>query len=386
MFTLLVTLAFAAPQVTPTVLENPSALRGWFDALSRAKSGAGVARALHYGDSTIACDGIARTVRSRLTARFGDAGPGFVTAAFDPRWHARSDVVARRSGDWTLKTILFGGASGRYGLGGIVGIARSASATVTAMAGAAVSRQRHAEIWYQSGVGYGSVWAKADGVELVRASAATAATGDQRATFDVPAGFQTLSFGANGVVPFYGVVLEAGVPGATWEDVGVVGVGSKSFTTFAGVGLAAQVALRAPDLLVVELGGNEAGYPSLLANGGAVYRPIFEGALATIRAGAPGAACLVIPPLDQGAVDETTGTAASKPGLPNLVAQQRAAALAAGCGFWDAWTAMGGKGSALTWANARGLGTGDHVHLTGAGLERIGTALADALLAGYDAR
>ena len=143
--------------------------------------------------------------------------------------------------------------------------------------------------------------------------------------------------------------------------------------------------MRAPDLLVIEIGGNEAGYPSLLGNGGAAYRPIFEAGLQTIRAGAPGAACLVIPPLDQGAVDEVTGTAASKPGMPNLVAQQRAAAIAAGCGFWDAWSAMGGKGSAITWANARGLGSGDYVHLSGAGLERIANALGDALLGAYDA-
>lgn len=385
MLILLASLALASPQVTPTAVENATALRGWFDALGRASTGSGVARAVHYGDSTIACDGIARTVRSRLTARFGDAGPGFITASLDPRWHSRSDVQGRKSGDWTLKTILLGGASGRYGLGGIVGIARAASATVRAMTGDAVSRQRHAEVWYQSGVGYGTVWAKADGVELVRVSAADAATGDQRATFDVPAGFESVSFGASGVVPFYGVVLETGLAGATWEDVGVVGVGSKSFSTFAGAGLAAQMALRDPDLIVVELGGNEAGYPSLLGNGGAVYRPIFESALRTIRAGAPNAACLVIPPLDQAAVDETTGLAASKPGLPNLVAQQRAAAIAGGCGFWDAWSAMGGKGSAVTWANARGLGTGDYVHLSPAGLERIGGALADALLAAYDA-
>lgn len=385
MLTLLASLALAGPVVVPTAVENPSALRPWFDALSRAKAGTGVARAIHYGDSTIACDGIAHTVREKLVARFGDAGPGFVTAAFDPRWHQRSDVSARKSGDWTLKTILFGGASGRYGLGGIVGIARAASATIKAMTGDAVSRQQHAEVWYQAGVGYGTAWAKADGVEIVRVSAAAASTTDDRATFDIPAGFETVTFGSTGVVPFYGVVLETGKPGVTWEDLGVVGVGSKSFTTFAGAGLASQVTMRAPDLVVIELGGNEAGYPSLLGNGGAAYRPIFEGALQTIRAGAPAAACLVIPPLDQGAVDEVTGVAASKPGMPNLVAQQRAAAIAGGCAFWDAWSAMGGKGSAVTWANARGLGTGDYVHLSGAGLERIANALADALLGAYDA-
>ncbi len=383
---LLLTLALAAPTVAPTPVENPQALRPWFDALRRTAAGEGVTRALHYGDSTIACDGIAHTVRERLAAQFGDAGPGFITASFDPRWHARSDVSAKKSGDWTLKTILFGGASGRYGLGGIVGIARSASATVRAISRlvpTSTIRQQIAEVWYQSGVGYGTVWAKADGIEVIRVSAAGAATGDQRATVRIPAGFESVTFGATGVVPFYGLVLETGAPGTTWESLGVVGVGSKSFTTFAGAALAEQTTLRDPDLIVVQIGGNEAGYPSLLGQGGVQYRPTFESGLTTILAGAPDAACLVVSPLDQGAVDELTLLAASKPGMPNLVAQQRAVAIDAGCAFWDGYGAMGGKGSALIWANARGLGTGDYVHLTGAGLEKIGGALADALLQAY---
>ena len=46
---------------------------------------------------------------------------------------------------------------------------------------------------------------------------------------------------------------------------------------------------------------------------------------------------------------------------------------------------MGGKGSAITWASARGIGTGDYVHVTGKGLEMLGNGLADALLSSYDA-
>ena len=77
-------------------------------------------------------------------------------------------------------------------------------------------------------------------------------------------------------------------------------------------------------------------------------------------------------PLDQGYVDEETGEAASKPGMPNLVAQQRAAALDAGCAFWNTVDAMGGPGSAVTWGRMRGIGAGDFVHVTPRAQEILG--------------
>ena len=377
-------IAHAGVTLVPTPVEDPGhkGLVRWFEALSRG----GVARAIQYGDSTIAADGFTRTVRDRLTTRFGDAGPGFVTASFDGRWHKRSDIESSKSGEWSLKTILLGGAGGRYGLGGIVGIAPGgASVTARAVKAETAQAMKHLEVWYQAGAGYGTFWAKTDDKEVARQSAVAAATEDRRFVLDVPGGFTTVKFGAaGGPVPFYGVVLETGTPGATWEALGVVGVGSKSFTTFAKDKLADQVALRKPDLIVVMLGGNEAGYPILVGNGGAGYTPIFQGALDVIRAGAPQASCLVVSPLDQGFVDEADGVAKSRPGMTNLVARQREVALASGCAFWSTWAAMGGKGSAITWASARGIGTGDYVHVTAKGLELLGNALADSLLSSYD--
>ncbi|MFN7146544.1 MAG: hypothetical protein ACK4YP_22405, partial [Myxococcota bacterium] len=182
----------------PTALEGGAALQPWFTALRSAEQDRGVARALHYGDSTIAADGLARTVRARLAARFGDAGPGFVSGGFDPRWNERADVESTRAGEWTYKTILHGGAGGRYGLGGIVGIARAgASVTLSAVSAPKTpAPQRHLEIWYQAGEGYGTLWAKTDGREVLRQPAVAAATEDRRFTLDVPAGFSKLAFGA----------------------------------------------------------------------------------------------------------------------------------------------------------------------------------------------
>ncbi|MDP2310250.1 MAG: GDSL-type esterase/lipase family protein [Pseudomonadota bacterium] len=389
-----VTGASAAPKApqtrtrgVPTALEDPGNLGRYYGALREVAAGKRVARALHYGDSTLAADGISRTVRTRLAARFGDAGPGFVSGTNDGRWNRRSDVEATRRGDWLYRTILLGGAGGRYGLGGIVAIAPAGATMVTrAVDAAKASRlQKRLEVWYQAGAGYGTVWARADDREVLRVPAVAATTEDRRFTLDVPAGFTTLTVGASGgAVPVYGVVLESGAPGATWESLGVIGVSSRSFTTFAGENLAAQMTARAPDLVVVMLGGNEAGYPVLTTKKGAGYVPIYSAALATIRGGAPAASCLVVTPLDQGYVDEVDGLSRSRPGMGNLVAGQRAAAKAAGCAFWSAYDAMGGAGSAVAWAKTS-LGSGDLVHLSPKGLEVIGDHLADAILGGYDA-
>jgi lysophospholipase L1-like esterase len=381
--------AGAPGRLIPTAIvdEGHAGLAHWFAALRAVEEGRGVARALHYGDSTIAADGLARTVRERLAARFGDAGPGFVSGGLTPAWNARADIASSRAGGWEWRTILLGGAGGRYGLGGIVGILRPGAHAVVRAIDAARNPvvQRHVELWYQGGSGYGSYWVSADDREIGRGSAAAAATDDRRFTLDVPEGFAKLAFGAQGgTVPIYGFVLETGKPGTTWESLGVIGVGSKSFTTFAKDGLRPQMEQRKPDLVVVMLGGNEAGYPSLLSKGGEAYQPIFDAALDTILAGKGPASCLVLAPLDQGFVDEADGLEKARPGMKNLVAAQARSAAAHGCAFWSTFDAMGGPGSALQWAHTRGMGTGDLVHLTGAGLAMLGEMLADALIADYE--
>ena len=375
----------APPLGVPTPIVDPghTGLQHWFSALKSAADHTGVARAIHYGDSTIAADGFASTVRNRLAARFGSAGPGFVSAALTPTWNWRSDVKSSRSGGWEWRTILLGGAGGRYGLGGIVGIVASGGkGALEAVDGAGASLpMHHAELWYQAGAGYGSYQVTADGREIGRGAAAAAQTEDRRFKLDLSEGFTRLGFGAlGGTVPLYGAVLETGGPGITWEALGVIGVGSKSFTTYAKDALRPQVEQRDPDLVVVMLGGNEAGYPALLGHGGEAYAPIYDGALSTILAGAGDASCLVLTPLDQGFVDEVDGTEKARPGMPNLVAVQARVAAAHHCAFWSTWEAMGGAGSALTWAHRRGYGTGDLVHVTPAGLDRLGNLLADALL------
>ncbi len=89
-----------SPAVGTPLEVPPGALDAWFTAMARAEAGVpgAVARALHWGDSTIAADGITKTVRSRLQGRFGDAGPGFLAIHVDPRWSMRPSVLRKHQG------------------------------------------------------------------------------------------------------------------------------------------------------------------------------------------------------------------------------------------------------------------------------------------------
>ena len=95
----------------------------YFKSLAMIEDGAShkVSRALVWGDSTIASDGVIKNVRKRMQSRFGDAGPGFIPVQVDPRWSMRKDILRKYSSNWKTHTIVFGGGpKGKYGLSGMV--------------------------------------------------------------------------------------------------------------------------------------------------------------------------------------------------------------------------------------------------------------------------
>lgn len=407
----------AHPPGVPTALEDPGdrGMEAYYRALHEVEAGRGMARASHWGDSTIAADGITGTVRARLQARFGNGGPGFLSAGMDPQWSTRPDVGFGKKGEWTTVTLLKGGGNGRYGLGGIVSTAApdaSASFSSPKLADGTRLPLQHFEVWYQVGPGTaaavaapgegaaaeegaaavpapamapGGWWASLDGRGVGSGSAAAASAGDRYFTTDVATGYTRASIGATaaGTATFYGVVMETAGPGVVWDALGVTGVGTHSFNWHGQRHLSAQVARRRPDLVVVMLGGNELTVPTLKGDG-SKYAPYYAETLTRLRAGAPGAGCLLITPLDQGTREG--GAPRSRSTLVALNAAIRTVAQAQGCAVWDAQAAMGGEGAIVRWAALRpSLAWADLVHLSGTGQDIVGQLLSDAILAGYDA-
>lgn len=376
--------ASAAPTL-PFVLpiEGVEHLKGFYSALARGeRSGerGGPVRVLHYGDSTLAGDGVAKTVRQRMKAQFGDGGPGFVVAGMDPRWMRRDDVRVNRIGEWEIFTILNGGNQGRYGLGGIVAKARNAAQVQILPARSGQALGQRLEVFAQK-----NRWPEA--LKLQINGAAAAPRRIEHAQFDqwvvdnedhiVSAALQVLENG----LEVYGLVLEA-QSGVTWETTAVVGIASGSIRQFNADHLADQTRIRRPDLIVVMLGGNDTSNGNILAGEGKGYRDSFIKAVQVLRQGSPQSACLIMSPLDQGTLGDD-GRIYSKQTLARMVALQRQASRDMGCAFWNSWEFMGGQNSFGRWLD-QGLAWTDLIHLTEKGLNRVGQGLSDALLHSYE--
>ena len=380
------------PPAISTPLEvSDGAMDSLYTALAQLDSGerTGVIRVMHWGDSTIAADGITGQVRRRLQERFGDGGPGFLAIEVDPRWGMRPGIVRTHTGDWSTQTITFAGAAeNRYGLAGTVSTADEAASVL--LAGLRIEGRRQLlnrfDVHYQSRPGAGSFELRPQAGSPKEVSTASEEVVDRFVSLSSSGGSRTLrlSTQGDGPVTLYGVSLETQGPGITWECLGVAGSSIASMDKRQGRRhLAGQVRRREPSLLVYQTGGNELTYPLLLKGEGEGYEQAYRRVLRMLRAGQPEASCLVVGPLDQAMRER--GKVVSKPALDRMIAVQRRAAKGEGCGFWDSRHAMGGEGGFARWLyHEPAYAWSDLMHLSLGGLDLVGDTLADALLHSYE--
>lgn len=359
-------------------LSGEEHLAGFFQALKERTQGP--VRVLHYGDSTLAGDGIAKTVRKRLQTNFGDGGPGFFVAGMDPRWMRRDDVRVNRTGDWNIKTILFGGNNGRYGLGGVVAKPRGKNQILISPPKPNLVMGEHLELYAQKSQRDETPVFEVNGQKIESLKKIEHKAFDQWVYDSTDPISRVKITITEPNLEVYGAVLEA-ARGITWETTAVVGIASGSVRQFDPAHLAEQTAARNPDLIVVMLGGNETSHGGLLSPEGRVYKEGFLTALKILRQGAPKAACLVMSPLDQGVLNDD-GLVRSRPLIERMVTYQRQVSLENGCAFWNTWQFMGGRDSFARWLS-QGLAWTDLNHLTEKGLTRIGNAFSEALLQSY---
>jgi len=377
---------------TPIELPDGS-LDSFFEALANAEGGEPerIVRVLHWGDSTIAADGICKTVRGRMQARFGDGGPGFLPVHVDTRWQIRPGILRwNDDSEWETFNVTFAGSpEWRYGLGGHVSTAvGEASVTMGGEKLADGSRQplHRFDVYYQSQPDGGSVSIVPNGTggARIRTGADNVRDGFREVTSAAGSSKLWIKTHGDGPVSLYGIALETAGPGITWETLGVAGSSIASMINNQGrVHIKGQVARRKPDLIVYQTGGNELEYPDLQRGDGDAYRGKYLEALGKLRAGAPETPCLMIGPIDQGTRER--GKVVSRAGLDKIIRLQREAATEAGCAYWNARGVMGDDGGFARWIqHDPQLGSTDLLHLTSEGFDLIGQSLADALLDRYD--
>lgn len=385
-------LAFSdrSPAVHTELTIPDGAFDSYFESLALVEDGLPnyISRALVWGDSTIANDGIINNIRSRFQTRFGDGGPGFLSAQVDPRWSMRKDILRRTSG-WSTKTIIFGGAIlDRYGLAGTVSTTMSQGYTILGGPKQDESDERQSlnrfQVFYKTNPAGGSFTATVGDIER-HIDTKDHAQYDGYEEFILPSGSDQIKIQAhgNGPVTLYGAALETIGPGVTWETLAVAGASIYSMKKQSPNHIMDQINNRNPNLVVLWTGGNELGYPAVKTREGKGYKKIYRRIVRMLKDGAPEASCLLIGPLDQGTRER--GEIISKPTIKNMVRFQREVAIEQGCVYLDAQALMGGDNSFPKWMRQKpALASSDLLHLTRSGRALIGETIADLIEREYD--
>lgn len=372
-------------------IEPPSALDAYFRKLTLVNLGiqGAIARATLWGDSVVGADGITSGIRRRLQSHFGDAGHGFhLMDRYNPSY--RQQGVEFLSGlDWRRCLIMQGCSrtDSRYGYGGLIVESNGGSWTTWRTPedgfGQIVSRF---EVWYarQEAGGDVEIWVPGEG--HISFSTRGPELEDAWFVVRVPPGSHTFKVrsAGNGEVRAYGVVLENDGPGVVWDGISLIGASIRAMRNHNLDHLKSQVRHRDPDLIAFMFGGNDMWRERLDSKTAMQdYREEYSDVVRRFRAGKPEASCLILSLIDhgrRGAQDQIE----SRPFAKVLSRAQREIALQNGCGFFDTYEAMGGKGSVARWYRARPqLMSGDLGHPTGSGHEVIAGLFIDALLHGY---
>lgn len=368
-------------------IEDPSrrAMDPFYEALLRTaeRQAGAITRVAHYGDSSIAGDGITSTLRRRFQQRFGDAGHGFVLIARGTMPYRHQDVRHDASGDWRLIELVRAGLREHtYGYGGVQyragpGASARFGTSDRGPVGTSVSRF---ELWFQRYERGGRVQLRVDGGAWTDVDTRGELADDWHLV-EVPDGPHRLELRTVGGAEsrLYGMVLERSGPGVVYDSLGMVGARGRRMLGFDPEHFGRQHAHRGTSLIVLGFGGNDADDRRTPEQ----FEDDFRQLARMVRRARPEAACLLMAPLDQAERDER-GNIRTMEMVPVIVEAMRRAAAAEGCGFFDTYAAMGGEGAMRRWFRSTPrLAFGDYRHATPAGYTVIGNMLYKALLKGF---
>lgn len=346
-------------------------------------------RVLWLGDSHTAADYMTDAARQVLTGAYGSAGPGFVRVGVPHYRHARArfetigkwrrlpQQPSRRSpvldgvfGLCGMRTVPEANASVRLRLhdpklGADAVVQFTLLYRLPPQAALEVQLQGRSRILRADGAGAeaGPGEGKIVSVE---------GSPIRRLVLEGRAKDELVVSHVAGAPEIFGVFVEATSGGVIVDTCGIDGARVATPLAWDGAKWQAEVRARAPDLVVLAYGTNEAFDDAAPRRYGPEYHKLLE----RLRAGAPELPCLVVGPPD--AWDRAGRVS---PRLTEITEVQRAAAEELGCGFVSARELMGGEGSFTAWRNATpALARADGVHLSSDGYERLGAELGEVLL------
>lgn len=372
-------------RITPhQPLENPAALAPFFDALAEidGTDAKRVVRVVHLGASMIGADGLTSVLRERFQTRFGDGGAGLVLLARYMNNYLHRWVELKASGWKNCYIGYLCKKDGHYGLGGAVFFADGRATTTISTRKAELGNEAaHFEIWYAAEPRGGILETRLDGGEWVAIDTHGDHLEDRYHAIDVEQAPHTIEVRARGHVRGYGVVVETTGPGVVWDQFSMLGAFTKRMHAWNDEHIAGQIAHRDPDLIAFSYGGNDVRRVALGKLDQERFAEEYVQGIQKVRAGKPGAACLIIASTDR----SRSLTYEIRPEHMEVIIEgQREAARQAGCAFFDTYTAMGGGGSLLKWKRMNPpLAAPDLKHLNHRGWIKVGGWIYDAIVAAY---
>ncbi|WP_257453318.1 GDSL-type esterase/lipase family protein [Archangium lipolyticum] len=346
-----------------------SGLAPFFDALDGLHDGIRTqpVRVEHLGDSLIASDHITDMVRERLQERHGSGGKGFLYID-RPTRSGRGVRAGTASEGWEF-TRLIDRAPPKDRLP-FTGVAFAAGSAGSQDVRFGIDDARTAEIFFLAQPGGGSVQVLADGKPLQKVQTRWTPAEVAFAPVKLPAGAKTLTLKTRGKVELHGVSLENGNPGVVYDTIGLPGAYAGVFLRAHRPYFRSQMRHRKPSLVVLMFGGNEAFRLSRDWTKPEEIKQEAESLVKLVRESVPDSACLVMSPIDA-AIRTMGGDLVPRRSSREVANIFREVAMAGGCAYWDALSAMGGEGSAIRWL-AAGLLNQDLIHPRARGSDLLG--------------
>lgn len=435
-----------APPAPPFLIIPPGSLDLFYEGLAAARAraagpgGSGRVLISIFGDSHTAGDRFTARLRQVLAGRFGDAGRGLVAMGKPAtRHYYQTEVRYGSAGKWKAAVGGHREDEEPFGLAGLRTWTRDrrAQSWVESCGECPVAgRVGRFELFYWVHPGGAKLRYRVDQQkwQTVATALRGGAAHPARAVIPVPDGPHRLTVepGGAGTLALFGVALERERPGVVVDGLGVVGRTLLQLAAWDWNVIGAQLAERAPRLVILQYGTNEADQSDLDL---AALARRYEQVIARVRAAAPRAAILLLGPPDMAVreagkacddprrgvppfivpvppegplvdpprspiVDPLTGVPVD-PSTPwieracqwhtpqrllEVIAVQREVALRQGVAFFDSLAALGGAETIDAMVSAvPPLAYKDHVHLTAPGYGRWADALLAELLGGFDA-
>ena len=202
------------------------------------------------------------------------------------------------------------------------------------------------------------------------------------ASFDIPPGAAEITLKVTGgSVRFYGADFRKGT-GLVYSSLGINGANvtllSKAIDE---AHWAAELRHYKPDLIIVNYGTNESGFPSFVDT---TWGRELRNVVARLQKAVPEASLLLMSPMDRGAKG-AGGEIDTIPAMPRLVNTESKVAADTGVAFFNTFEAMGGSGTMGRWYSSEPRLVGsDFIHPMPAGARIVGELLFSALREGFN--